>query len=187
MRIIAGEFRSRRLKTVPGTSVRPTSDRLRETLFNILGAAVDGAVFVDAYAGTGAVGLEALSRGAVQAIFLEDSAAALRVLRENVAALRVQDRTRILEGAAVPALRRLAREGLEAGVVFLDPPYQEAREYRSALEAAALFSEALIVAEHDRRDRPQAAQAKELERTRVLEQGDSALSFYRTVIPQPCE
>lgn len=184
MRIIAGEFRSRRLKTVPGRSVRPTSDRLRETLFNVLGAAVDGAVFVDAYAGTGAVGLEALSRGALEAVFLEDNAAALRVLRENIAALGVQQRTRILEGAAVPALRRLAREGLPPGVVFLDPPYQEAREYRNALEAAGLFSCALIVAEHGRRDRPE---AKGLERTRVLEQGDSALSFYRTAIRQPSE
>ena len=183
MRIIAGEFRSRRLKTVPGRLVRPTSDRLRETLFNVLGAAVDGAVFVDAYAGTGAVGLEALSRGAVHAVFLEESAAALRVLRENLDALDVPDRARILEGAAVPALRRLAREGSEAAVVFLDPPYQEAREYRGALEAAALFSGALIVAEHDRRDRPK---AKGLECTRVLEQGDSALSFYRAAIPRPC-
>ena len=184
MRIIAGEFRSRRLKTVPGRLVRPTSDRLRETLFNILGAAVNGAVFVDAYAGTGAVGLEALSRGAAQAVFVEESDAALRVLRDNAAALRVQDRARILESAAVPALRRLVREGLAPSVVFLDPPYQEGKEYVSALEAAAAFPGALIVAEHDRRDRPQ---GRGLECHRVLEQGDSALSFYRAPIPLPCE
>jgi 16S rRNA (guanine(966)-N(2))-methyltransferase RsmD len=183
VRIIAGEFRSRRLKTVPGRLVRPTSDRLRETLFNVLGAAVDGAVFVDAYAGTGAVGLEALSRGAVQAVFLEESVAALRVLWDNVTTLGVQDRARILEVAAIPALRRLVREGLEPAIVFLDPPYREVREYQSALEAAAAFPGALIVAEHDRRDRPQ---GRGLERSRVLEQGDSALSFYRAAIPQPC-
>lgn len=184
MRIIAGEFRSRRLKTVSGRLVRPTSDRLRETLFNVLGAGVDGAVFVDAYAGTGAVGIEALSRGAVQAVFLEESSAALRVLRDNVSALGVQGRARILEGAAVPALRRLAQEGLEPAVVFLDPPYQEGREYQTALEAASAFSGALIVAEHDRRDRPE---GRGLECTRVLEQGDSSLSFYRATIPRPCE
>lgn len=184
MRIIAGEFRSRRLKTVPGTLVRPTSDRLRETLFNVLGTAVAGTVFVDAYAGTGAVGLEALSRGAVEAVFLEESAAALRVLRDNVKSLGVQDRARILEGAAVASLRRLARQGLGPGVIFLDPPYQDAREYLKALEAAALFRGALIVAEHARRDRPT---GQGLECTRVLEQGDSALSFYRVPIPRPCE
>ncbi len=184
MRIIAGEFRSRRLKTVPGRLVRPTSDRLRETLFNILGPAVAGAVFVDVYAGTGAVGLEALSRGAVQAVFLEDSAAAMRVLRDNVTSLGVQDRARILEGAAVPTLRRLAREGLQPAIVFLDPPYQEAREYLKAMEAAASFPGALIVVEHARRDRPK---CEGLECSRVLEQGDSALSFYRAPIPRPCE
>jgi 16S rRNA (guanine(966)-N(2))-methyltransferase RsmD len=181
VRIIAGEFRSRHLKPVPGRNVRPTSDRLRETLFNVLGAAVEGAVFVDAYAGTGAVGLEALSRGAVQAIFLEESRGALRVLEENVTALGVDARTRVLPGPATTGLRRLGREGLQPGFIFLDPPYQQADEYWDALAATAELGDALIVVEHAKRTSPRAP--KELERLRLLEQGDSALSFYRMKQP----
>src|SRR6266853_1249111 len=96
MRIIAGEFRSRRLKTLPGMALRPTSDRLRETLFNVLGDVVRNAIFVDCYSGS----------GAVQAVFLEQSKAALRVLRENIAALGVESRTRIVEGPVEKSLRR---------------------------------------------------------------------------------
>lgn len=184
MRIIAGEFRSRRLKPVPGHNLRPTSDRLRETLFNVLGAAVEGAVFVDAYAGTGAVGLEALSRGAARAIFLEQSRAAVRVIEENIAALEVKNRTRIVSGTATAGLRRLAREGLRPGFVFLDPPYQEAEEYWDSMDAAAELGDALLIVEHARRTELRAP--KELERLRLLEQGDSALSFYR-VKPVPSE
>src|SRR4051812_50137283 len=92
MRIIAGEFRSRRLKSLPGAATRPTPDRLRETLFDILQTRIAGTTFLDAYAGTGAVGLEALSRGARHAWFLEKSRAALEVIRENIATLGVERR-----------------------------------------------------------------------------------------------
>src|ERR1035438_6123005 len=131
MRIIAGEFRSRRLKTLPGMALRPTSDRLRETLFNVLGDTVRGAIFVDCYAGSGAVGLEAVSRGAAMAVFLEQSKAAVRVLHENIATLRVQTRTRVYEGSVDRGLRRLAAENLVPGVIFLDPPYAAAEEYQN--------------------------------------------------------
>jgi 16S rRNA (guanine(966)-N(2))-methyltransferase RsmD len=141
-----------------------------------LGPAVEGAVFVDAYAGTGAVGLEAVSRGAKLAVFLEESRTALAVLRHNIAVLRMADRARVLEGPAIPAFGRLSREGLQPQIVFLDPPYSEAAEYRKALEAVAAFPQALVVAEHHRKSRPA---GEGLECTRVLEQGDSALSFYR--------
>src|SRR5258708_7225778 len=146
MRIIAGEFRSRRLKTLPGMALRPTSDRLRETLFNVLGDSVRGAVFADCYAGSGAVGLEAISRGAAQAMFLEQSKAACRVLRENIAALGVESRTRIIEGPVEKGLR-----DFDADVIFLDPPYAAAQEYERALAALA-GSRALIVAEHASRN-----------------------------------
>src|ERR1700744_1286107 len=98
MRVIAGEFRSRRLKSIPGASTRPTPDRLRETLFDILGPRVEGAIFVDAYAGTGAVGIEALSRGAAHAYFLERSRAALDAIRKNLAALKVESRATVVPG-----------------------------------------------------------------------------------------
>src|SRR5258706_14903144 len=111
-------------------ALRPTSDRLRETLFNVLGDVVRNAIFVDCYAGSGAVGLEAISRGAVQGVFLEQSKATLRVLRENIAALGVESRTRIVEGPVEKSLRR----GIaDPGVIFLDPPYAAVEEYERTL------------------------------------------------------
>ena len=92
MRVIAGEFRSRKLKSLPGMDIRPTSDRLRETLFNILQPRIEGVVFVDAYAGTGAVGIEALSRGAARAVFIEKDRRAVEIIRENLAALGLEGR-----------------------------------------------------------------------------------------------
>ncbi len=176
MRIIAGEFRSRRLKTLPGMALRPTSDRLRETLFNVLGDAVRGAVFVDCYAGTGAVGLEAVSRGAAMTVFLEQAKDAVRVLSENIATLGVQPRTRVMEGAVDRGLRRLAGENLAPGVIFLDPPYAAREEYITSLLALS-NSPALIVAEHA--SRTELAVPPGLALIRLLRQGDSALSFFR--------
>ena len=98
MRVIAGEFRSRKLKTVSGLSVRPTPDRLREALFNILALRLPGTVFLDAYAGSGAVGIEALSRGARQVILIEKSPEALAVIQENLSALRVHESVVVARG-----------------------------------------------------------------------------------------
>src|SRR2546422_11188246 len=128
MRVIAGEFRSRRLKTLPGLALRPTPDRLREALFNVLAPRIEGAAFLDAYAGSGAVGIEALSRGAAHAIFVEKHFAAVRMIRENLAALRIEDRATIVQRASVAALGEL-----DADIYFLDPPYVETGEYRGAL------------------------------------------------------
>jgi 16S rRNA (guanine966-N2)-methyltransferase len=174
MRIIAGEFRSRRLKTLPGMALRPTSDRLRETLFNVLSDAVRGAVFVDCYAGSGAVGLEALSRGASQAIFIEQFKGSLGVLRDNIATLGVERRARVIEGPASKGLQRIG----DPQIVFLDPPYAAAEEYRKSLEAL-VGSGALIVVEHAARDKLVAPEGLSLQR--FLPQGDSALSFFAAI------
>jgi 16S rRNA (guanine(966)-N(2))-methyltransferase RsmD len=176
MRIIAGEFRSRRLKTLPGMELRPTSDRLRETLFNVLADTVRGGIFVDCYAGTGAVGLEAVSRGAATAVFLEQSKAAVRVLGENIAALGVQARTQVMEGPVDRGLRKLVAENLSPEVIFLDPPYAAREEYITSLLALS-NSSALIVAEHA--SRTELAVPPALTLIRLLRQGDSALSFFR--------
>jgi 16S rRNA (guanine(966)-N(2))-methyltransferase RsmD len=174
MRIIAGEFRSRRLKSLPGAETRPTPDRLRETLFDILQARIRGATFADAYAGTGAVGLEALSRGARHAWFLERGRPALGVIRENIDALGVQDRSTVLSG---PVLLSLPRQGAE--IVFLDPPYDQEREYRSALELLGAAPPSLVIVQHSvRLELPEAVGA--LTRGRVVRQGDNALSFYQS-------
>jgi 16S rRNA (guanine(966)-N(2))-methyltransferase RsmD len=182
MRIVAGRFGSRPLKSPRGRALRPTSDRLRETLFNILGSAVEGAVFVDVYAGTGAVGLEALSRGARAVIFVEQHDAAVRLIRANAETLGVSAEIEVLARDAMGGLAFLARRGLRPDFIFLDPPYAEDEEYVRVLEflesSPLLEGGARIIVEHSRRTRlPE--RFGELERARVVEQGDAALSFYR--------
>jgi 16S rRNA (guanine(966)-N(2))-methyltransferase RsmD len=172
MRVIAGEFRSRRLKSIPGDATRPTPDRLRETLFDILASRIEGAIFLDAYAGTGAVGIEALSRGAHHAYFLERNRHAVNIIRENLAELRVEARATVVAG---PVLLTLPRH--QAGIVFLDPPYSQEREYAAALEVLAEAPPALVVAQHSVRFTPADAYGA-LARIKIVRQGDNALSFY---------
>jgi 16S rRNA (guanine966-N2)-methyltransferase len=174
MRVIAGEFRSRVLKTLPGLDTRPTPDRLRETLFNVLAPEIYGAVFLDAYAGTGAVGIEALSRGATRAIFIERSRAAAGIIRENLSTLGLTSRAEVLQGKVLQYLSQRT-----AGIVFLDPPYDDAKEYREALTVLSSGSAPLVIVQHASRfmlDEQYGA----LARKRVLKQGDNSLSFYRT-------
>ncbi len=186
MRVIGGEFRSRRLQTPRGDATRPTSDRLRETLFNVLGPAVDGARFLDLYAGSGAVGVEALSRGAAFAGFAERGPAALAAIRANLAALGLGPRSNVESRTVTAALGRVleARESFD--FVFLDPPYEAVSEYTETLgllgreSARLLRPEAVVIAEHARRQ-ALPDQFGALRRRRVLEQGDAALSFYAAV------
>jgi 16S rRNA (guanine966-N2)-methyltransferase len=174
MRVIAGEFRSRKLKSVPGLDTRPTPDRLRETLFNILAPEIPGAVFLNAYAGTGAVGIEALSRGARRAVFVEKNRAAVDIIRDNLATLGLQGRAEVYTGKVGPVLERVS-----ADIVFLDPPYELEKEYDAALAVlgAAPKSKLVVVQHSSRRMLPEAA--ADLRRYRVLKQGDNSLSFYR--------
>ena len=172
MRVIAGELRSRRLKGVPGLATRPTPDRLRETLFDILGPRIEGATFVDAYAGTGAVGIEALSRGARHAYFLESNRAALAVLRENLAALGLGGRATVMPGRVQVTLPQC-----RADLVFLDPPYDREDEYAEALEALADAPPPLVIVQHSVRFEPGARHGP-LREARRVRQGDNALSFF---------
>jgi 16S rRNA (guanine966-N2)-methyltransferase len=172
MRVIAGEFRSRRLRSIPGAATRPTPDRLRETLFDILQGRIHGATFLDAYAGTGAVGIEALSRGAAHAYFLERNRVALEAIRENVASLDLEPRATVVAGPVLLALPKY-----EAGIVFLDPPYEQEREYAAALEILAEKPPELTVVQHSVRLSLGESYGA-LRRTRVVRQGDNALSFY---------
>jgi len=172
MRIIAGEFRSRRLKSIPGAATRPTPDRLRETLFDILGPSIAGATFLDAYAGTGAVGIEALSRGAGHAFFLERHRAALEAIRQNLASLGLEPRATVVAG---PVLLTLPK--YPADIVFLDPPYDLEREYAAVLELLAENPPPIAVVQHSIRQ-TLADVYGALRRTRIVKQGDNALSFY---------
>jgi 16S rRNA (guanine(966)-N(2))-methyltransferase RsmD len=175
MRVIAGEFRSRRLKSIPGPATRPTPDRLREALFNILQRQIEGSVFLDAYAGTGAVGIEALSRGARHVYLLERNRAALEAIRENIASLAIGSRATLVPG---PVLTTLARQ--TADIVFLDPPYDLEREYAAALGILGRAAPALVVAQHSVRFALEERYGS-LQCDRIVKQGDNALSFYRKV------
>jgi len=172
MRVIGGEFRSRVLKSVPGLEVRPTPDRLRESLFNILAPSIAGAVFADLYAGSGAVGIEALSRGASRAIFVEHSRAAVHVLRQNLKSLDLEARAQVLHGRVSAFL-----SGIRADIVFLDPPYELAAEYETALTKLGAQPPKLVVVQHSVRLKLGESYGA-LRQTRVLRQGDNCLSFY---------
>jgi 16S rRNA (guanine966-N2)-methyltransferase len=184
MRVIAGQFRSRVLTAPPGLSTRPTSDRLRETLFNVLAPRMEGAAFLDLYAGSGAVGIEAISRGAARVTFVEREDAALKVLRGNLERLGVTSKSRIHAGSVSVYLRRgtTARPTL-FDIVFLDPPYDAEQEYAATLDLLGgsasihLAPSAIVIAEH-RRKQLLEAEYGNLRRTRLLQQGDAALSFY---------
>lgn len=182
MRVIAGKFKSRQLRTLRGNALRPTSDRLRETLFNILGQAVDESVFVDLFAGTGAVGIEAISRGAQRVIFVERHAPAVKVIRENLKSLGIAAEAEILPLGALRGLEKIAARREKSDFIFLDPPYAQAREYEEVLEFIGteemLAATGIVIAEHAKKlELPLFAEM--LERTRVVVQGDSVLSFYR--------
>jgi len=186
VRIIAGSLGSRRLEAPPGLATRPTSDRLRETLFNVLAPRIEGAAFLDLYSGSGAVGMEALSRGAAQVEFVERAAVALKVLRGNLERLGITAGFQIHTVAVGAFLRRAAEAGRKQEqykVVFLDPPWDAAEEYAATLgllggyAAGLLGAGALVIAEH-RKKQCLDDRYGSLERTRLLEQGDAALSFY---------
>ena len=197
MRIIAGTYRSRRLGAPPGLTTRPTSDRLRETLFNVLAPRIAGAVFLDLYAGSGAVGLEALSRGAARVTFVERAPAALKVLRANLEQLGIESGYEVRAESVAAFLRSAAKAGPKPRpheVVVLDPPYDAAEEYAATLGTLGraggtiLAAGALVVAEH-RRKQPLEEHYGCLKRTRLLEQGDTALSFYEAQpeLPRPAD
>jgi len=182
MRIVAGKFRSRRLKGPGKFLLRPTSDRLRETLFNILGPSIEGSLFVDLYAGTGAIGIEALSRGAREVYFIESHPRTARLIRENLDALGVLEGAEVMARDVLDGLERLSSRHLLADFIFLDPPYarrDKLDEVLDYLDASHLIAPSgIVIAEHYRKaDLPE--RLTRLERFRFLEQGDASLSFYR--------
>jgi len=186
MRIIAGTYRSRILKSLKGAALRPTSDRLRETLFNVLGRDVAGSRFLDLFAGTGAIGIEALSRGAAEAAFVENHAPAATLIRRNLESLGIRKGATVLATDALHGLEKLAsgRKGETCcyDFIFLDPPYAAANDYARVLEFLGstdlVAPGGVVIAEHRRKfGLPEGVGA--LWCYRVLKQGDAALSFYR--------
>lgn len=150
MRVIAGTRRSLPLKTVKDDRVRPTTDRIKETLFNMLSPYVPGCRFLDLFAGSGAIGIEALSRGASEAVFVDSSRESVSVIRENLRFTRLTENARVLEEDVLRALHRLSDEGKAFGIIFMDPPYGEGLQLK-ALEVIrdlpVADSDTLIIAE----------------------------------------
>jgi 16S rRNA (guanine966-N2)-methyltransferase len=185
MRVIAGKYRGRPLRSLRGMDIRPTSDRLRETLFDVLCAgnpdALVGTIWLDLYAGTGAVGIEALSRGAAKVCFAESSKAAADVIAANLKSLVIAEGFEMVRADAAKAIRQW-ETGVKADFVFLDPPYRRKKEYEKTLaviaESELLQSNGIVIAEHEKRFDP-GADFGQLQRYRKLEQGDATLSFYR--------
>ena len=188
MRVIAGTYRSRVLVAPKGLATRPTYDRLRETLFNILATRIQGARFADLYAGSGAVGIEAVSRGAAEVYFAEKAPAALAAITTNLRTLGLYAGTQVERGGTAPLLKRLAGKPLD--IVFLDPPYEEADEYVKTLTTLGTASNELlttasvVIAEHTRKQ-TLLERYGNLQKTRTLLQGDTALSFFS--VPETTE
>jgi 16S rRNA (guanine966-N2)-methyltransferase len=182
MRVIGGKFGSRRLKAPGILRLRPTSDRLRETLFNVLGPAIEDCLFIDLYAGTGAIGIEAVSRGAKEVIFVEKHTATARLLRQNLDSLGIAGGVELIAADALDGLKKIAARHLVADFIFLDPPYEQTGEYEKVLEfidgSHLLAPACRVVVEHSvKLELPE--RLGRIERARLLEQGDAALSFYR--------
>ena len=186
MRVIAGIYRSRILKSLKGLALRPTSDRLRETLFNVLGSGIQDSRFLDVFAGTGAVGIEALSRGAAHVSFIENHAPSAALIRKNLTALKVHSGVTVICADAIRGL-----ETLEAKIkpgdaaydyIFIDPPYAATLDYSRVLQKVAssrlLAHNGIVTVEH-RKTFALLESFDTLKRVRLLRQGDAALSFYR--------
>lgn len=185
MRVIAGKYGGRTLRSMRGMDIRPTSDRLRETLFNVLTAgnpaALEHCVWLDLFAGTGTVGIEALSRGAKQVYFVESSAPAADLIRNNLQSLKIEGGFKVLRAEVPQAFWRMEREHVAADVIFLDPPYRMQEVYGQTLraleESSLVWAMSVVVAEHEKKFDP-GEEFGQLKRFRKLVQADSALSFY---------
>ena len=176
MRVIAGALKGRKLDAPDWEGLRPTSDKLRETIFNILAPRIDGARVLDAYAGTGAIGIEALSRGAAHVTFIEQDRRAAALIAGNLEKCRIADGYAIIGASVLQGVERLRGEPA-FDVILLDPPY--ASDIQDVLQQLGEIVKpgGVVVLEHARKSAPSAAPGR-LTRVREVRSGDSALTFY---------
>lgn len=181
MRVIGGIYRGRSLRTVAGLKVRPTSDRLRETLFNILAPRISESAFLDVCAGSGAVGIEALSRGAQAVTFIERNRDACAVIRTNLSSLSINQDATIISRDASLALKQLEQSGRKFDVVYFDPPYASLI-YDSVMKELGsgnlLSTDAVVIVEHRIKTPPEPVYGR-MRLVREVRQGESALAFYQ--------
>jgi 16S rRNA (guanine(966)-N(2))-methyltransferase RsmD len=180
LRIISGEFGGRKIKTLPGRDTRPTSDRVREALFNVLQPRLKGCNFLDLYAGSGAIGIEALSRGAARAVFIEANSSAIKVIRENLTRLSLLDRAEVIWAELPAGLDIAAARAYKFDLIFMDPPYWQNLVEPILIklgEQDLLAAQGWVVAETAARE-PLPAEAGNLACFREKRYGDTRLSYY---------
>jgi 16S rRNA (guanine966-N2)-methyltransferase len=185
MRVISGKYRGRQLKGPKGMELRPTGDRLKETLFNILKTRISGAAMLDVFSGTGAIGIEALSRGAGRVVFIDRDSSAHKLIQRNLEICGIEDNFSIISEDAFTALRSLARRQFKADIIFFDPPY-DWDPYPDLLKLAfkpgMVSSDPCVVIEHSRRAvLPESGEG--YRRYRVVRHGDNCLSLYQGIVP----
>ena len=187
LRVIGGALRGRRLKTPAWTGLRPTSDKLRETLFNVLAPRVAGAQVLDGYAGTGAMGIEALSRGARSVTFVERDRRARALIAENLADCGITTDCAIIRSSFDRPGPFDPFDSILFDIILLDPPYEDLPEQVIPHAAGLLAAGGVLVLEHVKRRRAPDVTAQ-LQRTRQIVSGDSVLSFYESAagaLPSP--
>jgi 16S rRNA (guanine(966)-N(2))-methyltransferase RsmD len=183
LRVISGKLKGKRLFAIKGRNLRPTADRVREAIFDILQGSIDGIRVLDLFAGTGAMGIEALSRGSISAVFVESSRESLNALQRNLAECRLQEDSEVLPLEAEEGIRLLSRRGEEFGLVFLDPPYGRGlvpTTLQALSKSLILSPEALLVAEHSPEET--ADEIPLLERVDHRKYGGTRVSFFRKAI-----
>jgi 16S rRNA (guanine966-N2)-methyltransferase len=173
MRVIGGAYKGRNLKSPPSLQVRPTSDRLRETLFNVIAPRIEGARFLDLCAGSGAVGIEALSRGAQYVTFVDRSRRSCQLIESNVALCRIPEEQHEIYCMTAEDFLRQSKE-YPWDIIFFDPPYKD--DYSRTLDLLGSYEGLVIVEHHHKNVLPETV--GRLVRRRILKQGDSSLSFY---------
>ena len=178
MRVIAGEAKGMRLKSPSGLNIRPTADRVKEALFSIIGPDLIDAVFVDLYAGSGAIGIEAISRGAERSIFVDNNKNSISLIRENLAITKLENRGRVICADIKKAIKQLEDNGFKADIVFLDPPYNIVdlqSIIKLILNSSILKGNGLVIVEHDRKN---TGWTGNLTVSKQKKYGDTNLSFF---------
>ena len=180
MRVISGSAKGTKLRTVKGLDIRPTADRVKESLFNIIGVATRDAVVLDLFAGTGALGIESLSRGAKFAYFVDTSRISTDLIKKNLELTKLAARASVLTQDAERAINQLSKQGVRFDLIFLDPPYRISVSFLDAilskLASDLLRDDGLLVLEHSSKSRPVEVAGLRISSTRTY--GDAAITFY---------
>lgn len=180
MRVISGELKGRKLEKLEGMDIRPTSDRVKESLFNMFGIRIFDSSFLDLFAGTGAIGIEAYSRGAARIVFVDADARSIQVLKGNLQKLNILDKTEIYNIDYMNAINKLSADGRSFDIIFMDPPYLRGYEKNALKEVSdknLLSTDGIIVVEHDLLD-DMPERAGRLAIRRQKKYGKTMLTFY---------